>query len=121
MFCLHTMFVDAGLLLWCCQQHNQKPRWHQFGSAALCWYHKLTAQHGASTWVNVIITGLNVLTIVFLCLFVTLASSVSPLPGHGAVLRFAAEQTEDAYALLQEALEPLEDILGASPYSNDYY
>ncbi|KAG5184469.1 urease accessory protein UreD [Tribonema minus] len=48
-------------------------------------------------------------------------SSVSPLPGHGAVLRFAAEQTEDAYALLQEALEPLEDILGASPYSNDYY
>jgi hypothetical protein len=47
--------------------------------------------------------------------------SVSPLPGHGAVLRFAAERTEDAYALLHDTLAPLQTMLGVAPYTNDYY
>lgn len=54
-------------------------------------------------------------------------SSVSPLEASGGdpkrrglVLRFAAEQTEDAREMLHDFLMPLkEDLGGRAPYSRD--
>jgi hypothetical protein len=49
-----------------------------------------------------------------------LNNSVSPLDDHGAIVRFAAEKTEEVYQFLHELLAPLEHILGTQPYATDY-
>jgi hypothetical protein len=55
-----------------------------------------------------------------LVLFEHVLNSVSPLDEHGAIVRFAAEKTEDIYRFLHELLAPLEHILGTQPYATDY-
>eukprot|EP00953_Heterococcus_sp_UTEX-ZZ885_P026423 14267-Heterococcus_DN1.PRE.2 len=49
-----------------------------------------------------------------------MVTSVSPLDEHGAIVRFAAEKTEDIYRFLHKLLAPLEHILGTQLYATDY-